>query len=72
MIKICCTVCDKYKKFKNLKISYIFEKTSGLSIICSKFGNENKKIFKEESNKIFKILGLILNINEYQKMYKHD
>ena len=24
--KICCIVCVKYKKFKNPKISYIFEK----------------------------------------------
>ena len=26
MMKIYCNVCDKYRKFKNLKISYIFKK----------------------------------------------
>ena len=27
MMKIYCNVCDKYRKFKNPKISYIFKKT---------------------------------------------
>ena len=53
----------KYRKFKNSKKSNIFKKTSVISIICSKFGNENKKIFKEEKPiEILKILGLIENI----------
>ena len=30
-----------------------------------------KKIFKEESTEILKILGLITNIEEYQKIYNH-
>ena len=33
--------------FKNLKY-YALEKTSVLSLICSKCKNENEKIFKEE------------------------
>ena len=37
----------KYRKFKNFKISYIFEKTLVLSIICSKCGNGNEKKIKE-------------------------
>ena len=43
-----CVVCSKYQKFKNLKISYIFKKTLVLSIIFSKFGSKDEKIFKEE------------------------
>ena len=60
---IYCVICGKYRKFKNLKISYIFEKTLVLSIICSKCENEDEKILKvEESIEILKILGLIENI----------
>ena len=33
----------KYRKFKNPKISYIFEVTLVLSIICRKCGNEDEK-----------------------------
>ena len=55
-----CVVCGNYKKSKNLEISYIFEKTLVLSIICSKCENDNEKIFKEEEPiEILKILGLI-------------
>ena len=45
-----CVICSKYKKFKNPKISYIFEKTLVFSIVCSKCKNENEKIFKEEES----------------------
>ena len=63
MKKIYCVICGKYKKFKNPKISYIFEKTLVLSIICSKFVNEYERILKEKnSTEILKILGLIENI----------
>ena len=41
--------CCKHRKFKNPKISYIFEKTLGLSIICSKCQNT-------------KLLGLVKDI----------
>ena len=50
MKKTHCTICGKYRKIKNYKISYIFEKTSVLSIICAKCGSENEKIFKEEES----------------------
>ena len=36
-------------------------KTLALSVICSKCKNEDKKMFKEESIEILKILGLIEN-----------
>ena len=53
-------IYGNYKKSKNLKISYIFEKTLVLSIICSKCENDNEKIFTEEEPiEILKIFGLI-------------
>ena len=62
MKKMYCVICGGYRKFKNPKISYIFEKTLFLSIICSKCENEDEKIFKEEESiEILKILGLIKN-----------
>ena len=48
MKKIYCVICGKYRKFKNLKISYIFEKTLVLSIICSKCENEDEKFLKKK------------------------
>ena len=63
MKKLCCVICGKYKKFKNPKISYIFEKALALSIICSSCKNEDEKYLKrEESIEILKILGLTLNM----------
>ena len=68
--KICCVFCGKYKKFKSPKILYILEKTLVLSFICSKSGNKDEKIFKkEESIGILKILGLINNIEQFQKIW---
>ena len=44
-----CVTYDMCRKFKNLKISYIFEKKkSVLSIFCSKNANEVEKVFKEK------------------------
>ena len=60
--------CGKYRKLKNPKVSYIFEKILVLSIICSKCGSKDEKIFKEkESLEVLKILGLIIDIKKYQK-----
>ena len=50
MIKIYCIVCDKYRKLKNPKISYIFIKTLGLSIVCSKCDYEYKNISRRRIN----------------------
>ena len=51
---------SEYKKFGiflNPKTSYIFDKTWAFSIICSKSGNKNDGIFKEEeSTDILKII----------------
>ena len=63
MKKLYCFICDKYRKFENPKISYLFEKTLVLSIICSKCKKKNQKLFKEaESVEILRILVLIENI----------
>ena len=60
MMKIYCNVCNKYRKSKNTKNSYIFKNTLDLSIVYSKCG-------QNESIEILRILGLITNIEEYQK-----
>ena len=63
MKKLCCVLCGKYRKFEKPKISYLFEKTLVLSVICSKCENKDEKLFKEKpSIEILKILGLIQNI----------
>ena len=43
MKKIYCIICGKYKKFKNPKTSYIFEKILIIFIICSKRENGDEK-----------------------------
>ena len=54
--------CNKYKKFKNTAISYIFNKTLVLPIIWSNCDSNDDNIFKEEEYiDIFKILGVINN-----------
>ena len=66
MKKLYCVNCSKYRKFEKLKISYLLEKTLALSIIYSKWKNEDETIFtEEESIEILKILVLINNIEEY-------
>ena len=56
-------ICGNYRQHKNLKISYVVEKTLVLSIVCSTCKNEDEKIFEEsESIEILKIFGLIVNI----------
>ena len=50
----------KFRKLSAPKISYIFGKILVLSIIGSKCGNNNEKIFKEEESiEILKVLSLI-------------
>ena len=66
--------CKKYKEIKKPKISYICYKTLFLpsTSIYSKFGSEGEQIFMEiESIVILKIIGLINNIDEYQKIYNN-
>ena len=46
MKKICYNKCDKYRKFKNPKISYIFSNTLVLSVNCDKCRSNDEKIFK--------------------------
>ena len=58
MKKIYSIICDNYRKFKKPKISYIFEKSLVISIICSKCENEDEKIFREEEFEMLIFLGL--------------
>ena len=63
MEKIYCVICNRYKKLKKPKMSYIFEKTLVLYMICSNFENEDEKKFKEEESiQILKILVLLKNM----------
>ena len=48
--KLYCIIFSKYRKFEKPKISYLFEKTLVVSIICSKCKNEDEKIFEEEES----------------------
>ena len=41
MKKIYCVICGKYKKCEKPKMSHLLEKTLVLSIISSKFKNED-------------------------------
>ena len=47
MKKIYFVVCGKYKKFKNPKMSCVLQKALFLSIIYSKCGSKDEKVFKE-------------------------
>ena len=60
MKEIYCIDYNKYRKFKNPKISYMFNKTLVLSIIGDDCGINDKEPFKEEeSTEILEFLGLI-------------
>ena len=51
MKKIYSIICGKNRKFKNPKISYIFEKPLVLSILFTvSVATKMKKIFKEEES----------------------
>ena len=63
---IYCIKCNKPRKFKNTKVSNIFDKKLVLFLICDKHGRSDGKIFKEEEAiKIFKILSIIHNMIEF-------
>ena len=72
-MKIYCNVCNNYRKLeKKLKCHIYFEKTLSLSIVYSQCGDGHIKIIKEEESiEILTILGLINDIEEYQKIYGH-
>ena len=60
------------KKLKYMFNNYTFKKKLNLCIVYSKCSHKDEKIFKEEESiVILKILGLISNLHEYQKMYNH-
>ena len=47
-INMCCNKCNKFRKLMSPKLSYIFDKTLIISIICNKFCNNNRRMFKKE------------------------
>ena len=70
-MKIYFNVCNKYRRSKKTKILYIFRKTSSLYILYNNYVHEHEKTFQEvESIKIIKFLGLVNDIEVYQKIYK--
>ena len=69
MKKLYCAVCTKYRKFKNPRTSYIFEKILVFSNICSKCKYKDQKIFeKEKSVEILKIYNYLKNRVEENKI----
>ena len=44
----CCIKCNKYRKFKNPKILWIYYKTEFFLLSVVKCSNNDEKIFKEE------------------------
>ena len=48
MKKVYYIKCNKYRKPKKSKISYIFNRALVFSIICENCGSNDEKIFKEE------------------------
>ena len=60
---------NRNRNSKTLKYHIFSKKTLLFSSICSNCGSKDEKMFKEEeSTKILKILDLINNIEEYQKI----
>ena len=58
---------------KNPKISYLLQETLVFSIICSKCGGNNEKIFNEEKGiEILKFLYIINNKEMHQNMAKEN
>ena len=65
MKKIYCVLFGKYRKFKNCRILFIFQKALVISTICNTVSAamKMKKLFKEEEPmEILHIFGLVKNI----------
>ena len=56
--KIDCIICNNHRNLRSPKISFIFDKTLGLSIICNTCSRNDEK------SEILKTTGLINN-NEW-------
>ena len=56
------------EQLKTIKHHTFLKKKLVISIICSKYGSKDEKVFKEEKSiEILKIYDLINNIEKYQK-----
>ena len=67
------TILKYFQWWKSIVMFAInIENLKGLYTVCSKCGHEYKKYFEEdESIEILEIIVLIINIEEYQKIYNH-
>ena len=45
-----CVNCSVYRKVKNTKMPYIFDKTLVTFIICGKCDSNNEKVFREKKS----------------------
>ena len=60
------------ENLRKLKYHIFSKKTLSVSIVYSRCGHEYEKIFKDKGSiEILKILSLLNNIEEYQKIYNH-
>ena len=67
-----CNVSNEYKKFKKSKISHIFLENIKSFYCLQTVWSQIQKTFKEEEPiEILKILALINNREEYQKISSH-
>ena len=62
MKNLYCIKCNKYRKFKNPKISHIFDEILVLSIIYYKCGSNDEKLFKKMTQLRYKKFGVQLII----------
>ena len=60
---------NSYRKFKNLQISYIFDKMLVRFIIYGKYGCNDENIFKEKIE-ISKIIGYLITWRSTRKNWK--
>ena len=66
--KLYCVICSKNRTFEKPKLSYLIEKTQVVSFYYKSKIECEKMLKEEDSIKILKILGLINNIEEHQKI----
>ena len=70
--KFIAMIAINKENVKTLKCHKFKNKTLRLYIVCSKCGQDYRKIFKEqEGSEVLTIIGLINNIEGYQKIYNY-
>ena len=70
--KLNCMFAITIENLKNLIYHIFLKKTLSLSIVYSKFSHEYEQIFKDEEwIEVLKILALINNIEEHNRIYNN-